>query len=128
MFRVYYDRLVDDEDREWFTNHVKSVISTEMKTDFNHLFIYLDANQDGKVDNKELHALMFCDFVDVKSDPRPYLEVAEPQAIRKTVEGFLDEFNNMSKKPMNLVLFRYVLLDPWIQLVRLSVCALSGMW
>ena len=100
--------MVDDEDREWFTNHVKSVISTEMKTDFNQLFIYLDANQDGKVDTNELHALMFCDFVDVKSDPRPYLEVAEPQAIRKTVEGFLDEFNNMSKKPMNLVLFRYL--------------------
>ena len=43
--------------------------------DFNQLFIYLDRNQDGRIDDHELHALMFCDFVDVKSDPRPYLEV-----------------------------------------------------
>ena len=107
MFRIYYDRLIDDEDRDWFTGNVKEVLTNQLKVNFNELFGYLDRNMDGVIDDHELHALMFCDFVDVKSDPRPYLEVTEPDKVRKTVEGFLDEFNNMSKKPMNLVLFRY---------------------
>lgn len=104
---MYYDRLVDSEDQLWLTNQVKEVIKTELKSDFNQLFLHLDRNEDGVIDNNELHALMFCDFVDVKTDPRPYLEVQEPDKVRKTVESFLDEYNNMSKKPMNLVLFRY---------------------
>ena len=107
VFRIYYDRLIDDKDRDWFTGNVKEVLKTDLKADFDQLFLYLDRNQDGRIDDHELHALMFCDFVDVKSEPRPYLEVTEPDKVRKTVEGFLDEFNNMSKKPMNLVLFRY---------------------
>lgn len=75
MFRIYYDRLIDDEDRAWFTDNLKDVLKSDLKVDFNQLFIYLDRNQDGRIDDHELHALMFCDFVDVKSDPRPYLEV-----------------------------------------------------
>ena len=67
--------MIDDEDREWFTGNVKDVLKSDLKVDFNQLFIYLDRNQDGRIDDHELHALMFCDFVDVKSDPRPYLEV-----------------------------------------------------
>lgn len=106
---MYYDRLIDDEDRAWFTQNVKEVIASDLKSNFDQLFGYLDRNADGVIDDHELHALMFCDFVNVKSDPRPYLEVTEPDKLRKTVEGFLDEFNNMSKKPMNLVLFRFVL-------------------
>ena len=97
---------MDNDDRKWLTNQVKEVLKDELKSDFNQLFLYLDRNEDGIIDDRELHALMFCDFVDTKSDPRPYLEVVEPDKVRKTTEGFLEEFNNMSKKPMNLVLFR----------------------
>ena len=55
-----------------------------------------------------MRSLIYCDFVDPKADNRPYTEVPNVDKLRVTVEGFLDEFNNISKKPMNLVLFRYV--------------------
>ena len=51
---------------------------------------------------------MFCDFTP-KNDEKHYLEVDDVDKLRETVEGHLDEFNNMSKKPMNLVIFRLVL-------------------
>lgn len=51
---------------------------------------------------------MFCDFVEPKGD-RLYVEVPDVEALRKIVEGFLDEYNSMSKKPMNLVLFRFAI-------------------
>ena len=34
------------------------------------------------------------------------MEVRDLENLRHITEGFLEEFNNMSRKPMNLVLFR----------------------
>lgn len=34
------------------------------------------------------------------------LQVENLEGLRSVVEGYLHEFNNMSKKPMNLVMFR----------------------
>jgi len=49
---------------------------------------------------------MYCDFCDPKADTRFYNEVKNFKELKTIVEAFLDEFNGMSKKQMNLVLFR----------------------
>lgn len=104
---MFYDRLVDDADRAWLTSHVKEVSQRHFKIDFDELFLHLDSSGKGEVSEHDLHSLMYCDFLDSKADPRPYLEVNNIDKLRKIVEGYLEEYNNMSKKPMNLVLFRY---------------------
>lgn len=107
--RVYYDRLVDDSDREWLVKYMKDVMREKFSADFDKLFEALDVNKKGVVEEDELRSLMFCDFVDPKNDNKPYVEVENVDKLRLVVENYLDEYNNITKKPMNLVMFRQVL-------------------
>ena len=59
-----------------------------------------------QVTEDDLRSLIYCDFSEPKSDSRNYMEVRDLESLRHITEGFLEEFNNMSRKPMNLVLFR----------------------
>ncbi|VDM15555.1 unnamed protein product [Hydatigera taeniaeformis] len=107
VHRVYYDRLIDDSDRLWFFEMAKNILKDKLDVDLNKLCRNL-ADKSGEVTQDSLRSLMFCDFVDPKGD-RLYVEVPDVEALRKIVEGFLNEYNSMSKKPMNLVLFRFAI-------------------
>jgi len=58
-----------------------------------------------KIIEDDLRSLMFCHFTS-NDENKMYMEVENVDKLREVVEGFLDEYNNMSKKPMNLVIFR----------------------
>ncbi|XP_015752501.1 PREDICTED: dynein heavy chain 12, axonemal-like [Acropora digitifera] len=117
VYRVFYDRLVDDSDRAWLHSLLKKVTKDHLKDDFDSLFKHLSSNEKSASED-DMRSLMFCDFLnpDAIGDDRLYQEVESIEELYKIVENCLEEYNQTHKTQMNLVIFRYVL----EHLVRIS--------
>uniref|UniRef100_A0A8B9Q703 Dynein axonemal heavy chain 12 n=1 Tax=Apteryx owenii TaxID=8824 RepID=A0A8B9Q703_APTOW len=89
IFRVFYDRLVADDDRAWLFKLIKDIVKEHFKEAFDSVFAHLrQGNTPG--------------------DERLYREIPSIQLF-DVVEQYLDEYNQTHKTRMNLVVFRYVL-------------------
>ena len=109
--RVFYDCLVDDEDRSWFLEYIKELTETHFGQNFNELFGHLDMDGDGTVDAEEPRHCMFGDFMgddepDSQGGDRLYDEITDMKEVVTRLEEYRD-YNGMSKSPMNLAMFLY---------------------
>lgn len=108
VLRVYGDRLVEDGDRTWLFEKLCKTIQECFDIDPNRLFARF-VKKDKKLEESDFRQLMYCDFTNPKADTKNYVEVQDLEELRVVVEAYLVEYNNMSKKPMNLVLFRFAI-------------------
>ena len=107
VLRVFYDRLVDESDRTWFYGHLKEVTEKEFGAKFDIVHQMYDENKDGVVDENEIRSLFFGTFANEKE--RVYDEVENVASLTTIMETHLTNYNNLSKKPMDLVLFRFAI-------------------
>ena len=91
--RVFHDRLVDDSDRVWF----KTAVSTTVKEFFNADYVKLCGENPNT---------LYCNFSDPKSLQKPYVELIDRSNLPKVMNDYLEDYNQMTTKPMNLVLFQ----------------------
>uniref|UniRef100_A0A803V3Y9 Dynein axonemal heavy chain 12 n=1 Tax=Ficedula albicollis TaxID=59894 RepID=A0A803V3Y9_FICAL len=110
VFRVFYDRLVEDDDRAWLFDLVKDIVKDHFKEVFDKVFAHL---KEGKspVTEENMRSLCFGDYMvpELEGDERLYVEVPSIEEFSDVVEQCLDEYNQTQKTRMNLVVFRYML-------------------
>ena len=119
VFRVYHDRLVGDGDRTGFFKTIRSICKQNLKISFDDLCkncipMEVRKNPDGSrssdiVGQKDIARLLFCDFGDSKSEDKFYKEVTDMDKFRVVSEELLVKHNEVSRKPMDLVLFDFAL-------------------
>ncbi|XP_071775394.2 dynein axonemal heavy chain 3 [Centroberyx gerrardi] len=107
VYRVFYDRLIDTEDRETFFNIVKDRTSGLFKQTMDKLLSHLCSN--GKVVDETIRSLFFGDYAKPDTDNKAYDEITDLRALQEVMEFYLDEFNNCSKAPMSLVMFKFAI-------------------
>ncbi|KAJ3284862.1 Dynein heavy chain 7, axonemal, partial [Borealophlyctis nickersoniae] len=115
VYRVYYDRLVTDDDRfslfEYLLDVVKETFHREPDEVFQHLATG-EPNGDLKmVMEDDMRSLMFGDFLGKRTatkDP-DYLELTDFDKITEAVAAQLTEYNQVKKAKLNLVLFRFAI-------------------
>lgn len=106
IHRVYSDRLVNESDQKWLLKLTTDVVEEQLHTlqrDLCSRFI----NSTEEITPDTMRKLMYCDFTNPKADTKNYQEVEDLDELRYVVESYLVEFDNMSKRPMNLIMFRY---------------------
>uniref|UniRef100_A0A8C3KWS1 Dynein axonemal heavy chain 12 n=1 Tax=Calidris pygmaea TaxID=425635 RepID=A0A8C3KWS1_9CHAR len=110
VFRVFYDRLVEDNDRAWLFNLMKHIVKEHFKEAFDSVFAHLK-HESTPVTEENMRSLFFGDYMspELEGDERLYVEIPSLQQFGDVVEQCLDEYNQMHKTRMNLVVFRYML-------------------
>ncbi|GIL46228.1 hypothetical protein Vafri_3260 [Volvox africanus] len=112
--RVYHDRLVDDTDREWIANQIRTSVEEHFGSRFDKLLSRLagDGQESGgsaPVGAANLRRLLFADFLIPGAEPRRYEEVTDFERLTAVVSEYLADLNAGSKKPLSLVLFQFCL-------------------
>ncbi|XP_034028529.1 dynein heavy chain 12, axonemal [Thalassophryne amazonica] len=109
VFRVFYDRLVDDKDRTWLYQLMKNILQDHFKESFDKVFDHL--KKGSELVEEDMRNLLFGDYMhpDQSDGERLYAEVSSVESFAQVVELCLEEYNQMHKNRMDLVIFRYVL-------------------
>ncbi|EAS00969.2 dynein heavy chain (macronuclear) [Tetrahymena thermophila SB210] len=107
--RVFSDRLVDEADRSLMLSKIRDITRRIFNLNFDTIFEHLDTNGDKKVDTlDEIRGLIFTNILTPLGAPKkPYEEVFEMNKLTEACEESLSQYNMVSDKPMDLVLFQF---------------------
>lgn len=129
VFRVFYDRLVDDKDRAWLYQLMNDIVKDHFKETFDNVFGHLKQGSEVRawerdrtthghmvsctfplwqLVEEDVRNLLFGDYMkpDLEDDDRLYAEVPSMESFEQVVASCLIEYNQMHKNHMNLVIFR----------------------
>jgi len=91
--RVFYDRLINNEDKKWFTTLVIELISRNFRMNMDHEEVFVKEK------------IMFGDLLKLEAPVKLYEEVKDKNKLMKVLNGMLDEYNISNSNKMNLVFF-----------------------
>jgi len=90
--RVFHDRLINDEDKKWFTQLLVDLSNSYLRIRYDHDEVF--------VRNK----VIFGDLLKLDST-KNYEEIKDINKLKSTLQDYLDDYNLTANTKMNLVFF-----------------------
>jgi len=90
--RVFRDRLINDEDRNWFTSLMQKQTEEAFGLSWAEVIPY--------------QPILYGDFGDPSADPKKYVELNDLRKLKQVMDEALDDFNTTTTAQMRLVLFQ----------------------
>ncbi|CAH1959988.1 unnamed protein product [Acanthoscelides obtectus] len=111
VLRVFYDRLIEEKDKDWLFDKMKTVTKDNFREYFEQVFDNFPKNQDGLIERDQMKNLMFGTYFDQDSeeDQRRYEQVISKEQLYETANNCLTEYNSTHKTKMDIMLFDYAL-------------------
>ena len=106
--RVFGDRLIDDRDQDMFTDELSNVLKKTFGLNAADLCKSLIPEGESFGSNS-LRSLFFGDFLDPESSNPIYSEISDMAALSTSVNGYLEEYNSMTRNKMDLVMFQFAI-------------------
>ncbi|ORX87075.1 hypothetical protein BCR32DRAFT_215666 [Anaeromyces robustus] len=109
VYRVFFDRLIDDKDRRWLFETLKTSIKEDFGLDFVSTFKFYDKNNTNQVTEDDIRSLIYGTYMTQKTQTPLYDEIKDLNELSELIGTYLDEYNSFSKKPLDLVMFRFAI-------------------
>jgi dynein heavy chain len=113
VYRVFYDRLVSDDDRfnlfKFVMENILNTFNAEPDEVFKRICSGKGENGSPILMEDDLRSLMFGDFIGkrVPGVESPYIELTDYDSLTAIISTQLNEHNQVKKTKINLVLFRF---------------------
>lgn len=110
VLRVFGDRLIDQPDRRWLHQEIKTTVETVLKERFDTLLDHLPKYND-QITEESLNDLIFVNFMDPEAtmEDRLYEEIPSLEEYQQTSLLFLQEYNDTHRDKVDITLFHYAL-------------------
>lgn len=108
-YRVFYDRLIDNDDRQSLFNIIGSATYMHFRVHLDKILAELIPQDEEKLTNEHIRNLFFGNFMLPDADPKIYDEIDEFEEMVTMMEYYLNEYNMMSRTPMHLVMFKFAI-------------------
>ncbi|EGR32330.1 hypothetical protein IMG5_087930 [Ichthyophthirius multifiliis] len=108
--RVFFDRLISDQDQLWFYNTLVSTVRNKVTEDIKMLLKGLYDNVKMNILTPDpIRVIRFGEILGDIDSERPYDEMIDMDKIFARIEYFLEDYNQNNKRPMQLVLFEFAI-------------------
>lgn len=110
--RVFYDRLVDLDDRKWLLELVDERVEKDFGTTLSTVFEdWKDNEESDKIELHRLSSLLFAfsSDRDCPSEEKRYEEIHDIGVLKEAALRAIDEFNRSHKAQIDVVLFGFAL-------------------
>ncbi|KAJ3385211.1 Dynein heavy chain 7, axonemal [Entophlyctis sp. JEL0112] len=115
VYRVYCDRLISDDDRYGLFSHmldtIKEAFVCEPDVVFQNVASGIGENDSVVLMEDDMRGLVFGDILSPRkpNEEPEYIEMLDFDKITNVVAQFLNEYNQVKKTKLNLVLFRFAI-------------------